>query len=363
MKFATLYKLDSKNKVREWSIEVKQNGSGWIYEQTHGLKGGKLQTTSTRIAKGKNIGKANETSVEKQCLAEAESLWNKQKDRKGYTEEIPTSKPFRPMLAQSYPKDKKHLTFPCLSQPKLDGIRCLAIILNGEVTLISRQGKRFTSLPHIEEELSLFDDMVLDGELYIHDVDFQNLTSAIKRDHPSDESALIQYHIYDIINDEPFIERWKTILHLPIDSSTSLVRTDTFSISSEKDIPKIHKKFTSLGYEGIMLRNQQGLYKINGRSKDLQKYKNFIDMEFEIIGAFENKGKQRGECTFVCKTDKGYEFKVKPKGSAKQRRQYWTDYQAGEFKGKLITVRFFSWTSSENPVPRFPVGVGIRDYE
>ncbi len=116
------------------------------------------------------------------------------------------------------------------------------------------------------------------------------------------------------------------------------------------------------GYEGIMLRNRFAPYKVGGRSADLQKVKLFIDMEFAIIGAYENE-KQRGQCTLECVTKAGASFGAKPKGDSKVREQYWTDWQAGKLKGKVLTVRFFEWTTSEHPVPRFPVGIVVRDYE
>jgi hypothetical protein len=69
------------------------------------------------------------------------------------------------------------------------------------------------------------------------------------------------------------------------------------------------------------------------------------------------------QCTFTCVTEDGTEFGVKPKGTEAQREQYWIDFQAGKLTGKMLTVKFFEWTTSENPVPRFPVGVCVRDYE
>jgi len=186
----TLYKLDSLGKVRQWKIEAL-NSNPPQYIQIHGVKDGKMQNTSTVVKKGKNIGRSNETSAWQQCCLEAESLWNKQKDRKGYTETIPTSKPFRPMLAKSFDKDGRHIKYPAFIQPKLDGIRCLASYDGVNVRLKSRQGKLFTSLAHIEEELyhkvfSVFPDRVLDGELYNHlyKDNFQKLVSSIKRDNP-----------------------------------------------------------------------------------------------------------------------------------------------------------------------------------
>jgi DNA ligase-1 len=38
------------------------------------------------------------------------------------------------------------------------------------------------------------------------------------------------------------------------------------------------------GYEGIMVRNPNSPYEISKRSSYLQKYKEFDDDEFEIIG-------------------------------------------------------------------------------
>ena len=112
-----------------------------------------------------------------------------------------------------------------------------------------------------------------------------------------------------------------------------------------------------------MIRNAKGGYQPNRRSPDLQKYKSFKDKEFEIVGAYQNKGKMENQCTFLCRTEDGTEFGVKPMGSEAQREQYWTDFQAGKLTGKMLTVKFFEWTTSENPVPRFPVGVCVRDYE
>lgn len=116
-RFPTLYKIDSKGKIREWSIIVEGN----TYTQIYGIKDGKMQHVSTEIKVGKNIGRANETTAEEQCRAEAESLWKKQRDRKGYTEDIPTEKPMRPMLAKSFDKDGKCIEFPCYVQKKYDG--------------------------------------------------------------------------------------------------------------------------------------------------------------------------------------------------------------------------------------------------
>lgn len=117
----TLYKLSSTGKVQEWSICYGPDVVGSRYTIKHGQVGGKIQSTTTLIEYGKNIGKSNETSALQQAGLEAHSLWKKQKDRKGYTETIPQEKPFRPMLAQKFIEHSDKIKFPALIQRKLDG--------------------------------------------------------------------------------------------------------------------------------------------------------------------------------------------------------------------------------------------------
>jgi len=124
----------------------------------------------------------------------------------------------------------------------------------------------------------------------------------------------------------------------------------------------MHQIAVDSNFEGIMLRNLKGGYKINGRSFDLQKYKAFMDAEFKIIGAEEGSGKNEGMCSFICTTDSGGKFNVMCKGNECVRRKYWEDWQAGTINiGDLLTVEFFEWTTSEIPVPRFPVGKALRN--
>jgi hypothetical protein len=86
-----------------------------------------------------------------------------------------------------------------------------------------------------------------------------------------------------------------------------------------------------------------------------------MDEEFEIVGVKEGEGKFEGLAIFRCKTAQGAEFDATPKGTDAERRAYYE--QRAELVGKHLTVRFFEWTSSEPPVPRFPIGIAVRDYE
>lgn len=370
--FPTLFKMDSKGKIRMWKIYVGEDDIGPFYEQEHGLVDGAHIVNRTHVLEGKNVGKINETTPLEQAISEAQSLWNKKKDRSGYSESQPSSIPIRPMLATKY--DPNKAKFPLYVQPKLDGVRCLIYYDGADIILESRQGKRFTALSHlVTQSMRNFflqhPSVVLDGELYNHDLhdDFQKLISAIKRDKPSDYTDQIQYHIYDMFDKDNLDMKYEDRLYFigcHISNKVDHVYTvDTEYALNNNDVQLFHKKYISQGYEGIILRNPIGTYDINKRSKHLQKHKEFIDYEFAIVDAYENKGKQAGQCTFICVTNDGNTFGVKPKGTDEEREEYWRAWNRGELKGKMLTVRFFSWTTGDNPVPRFPVGIAIRDYE
>jgi ATP-dependent DNA ligase len=367
----------SKNgKVLEWEISTEIVNNIPRYVVRHGYVGGSIQETFTEVKQGKNIGKASETTAIQQCELEAKSEWKKHRDRKGYAETLQVStQDIAPMLAHSYDDHKDKVQFPVYIQPKLDGIRCLAYMDNGRVVLLSRQRKEFKHLDHIRKdlELSFFSanpNLILDGELYLHGEAFQSIISAVKRDEPSKNTENIQYHIYDNCHTEYGFHTRSAYLkalwvqnckYLP---SQSLQLVDTIWAHDHKDLEHWWTSYTNKGYEGVMIRNPRGLYVPDKRSKDLLKYKKFRDAEFEIIGAEQNKGKLSNTCVFICKTKEGTPFKVMPEGADFQRAQYWKDWKQGKIKqGDLITVKFFSWTDSKPAVPRFPIGVAIRDYE
>ena len=126
----TLYGVTKKNKVKEWTISVKDiGGEGYVYT-CHGLVGGKQAGSMRIVDKGKNIGKSNETTPVQQAMKEAEAKIQKKIDeRYRYTVEDAVDaikENFRPMLAVSFDRHSSRVTYPCFAQPKLDGIRCIA---------------------------------------------------------------------------------------------------------------------------------------------------------------------------------------------------------------------------------------------
>lgn len=359
-----LYKTSSTGKELEWTISVIKNYDDTAIIRTiHGQVGGQLQTTDLLISKGKNIGKANETTPYEQACSEAESKWKKQKDKNYSEDRGGKSKALSPMLAHTY-EDKLHLvTFPSFIQRKYDGIRCIATRIGDTISMRSRQNKEFVGLEHIRNELldELDDGESWDGELFNPDLTFQELIKLVKKDQP--DSIKVQYHIYDIIGDTPFIERTCQLMSLVgktrFCSKNYLVSVPTQLVNSHEEVMQQHKVFIAEGYEGSILRVGDCMYKAGDRSSQLLKVKDWITEEFKIIGVEPDVHNTQGKLVCIC--ENGGVFTARTKGEDSEREHQLQHPE--EYIGKMLTVEFFEYTTSEIPVPRFPVGIIIRDYE
>jgi len=361
--FPKLYEQSSTGKVKHWTISVAMDNKDYaVIIVEYGAGDSKVRVSKKIIDKGKNVGRSNETTPHEQALSEAEATWKKKLD-KGYVESLDNlqDEVLLPMLAHSFQKRGHNIEYPCYVQPKLDGVRCLAKKVDTEtIKYYSRMGKEFTTLEHLTPMLLdiMKVDQVLDGEIYSHDYTFQEAISFIKKLRP--ESVTLEYCVFDIVNTSlPFGERSKELaLIIPVDSKLiHFVKTER--IAGTNQISQKHDQYLKEGYEGLIIRNDNGMYKLNGRSADLQKYKVFQDEEYEIIGGQESTGVEAGCIIFTVKNKNGQEFAVRPRGSFDQRKQWMRNLNS--LIGKQLTVRYQELT--DDGIPRFPVGISIRDYE
>lgn len=367
MKLTTLYKKTSTGAIQMWQIWTEDN----VIKTAFGQVGGKVQQTEDIIHYGKNIGRSNETTPKEQAELEAISYWDKKK-KKNYVEEINRAEKSETdikggidvMLAHPYSKQGHKIKWPAFAQPKLDGIRIVAIIDNGNCTLWSRTRKPITGIPHIQHELEeLFPEghVVFDGEAYNHEFknDFEKIVSYVRSEEPCIGHEIVQYHIYDLPEEEIFEERTtKLASQIPADASY-LRLVSTTLVETEEEAMAVFQDQVRLGYEGLILRNRGGLY-IGKRSYDLQKIKEFDDAEFKIIDIEEGRGKLAGHVgAFILQTNNGDVFKAKMMGEIERLKEYFNKPEL--WKNKMLTVKFQGLTAYG--IPRFPVGVVIRDYE
>jgi len=394
MKLPTLYKQTTIGKTQEWTIEVE----GDRYRTISGQQDGKKITNKWTTCYPKNVDKANATTAEEQAVKEAEAKHEK-KLKAGYhlnLKNISKKRFYEPMLAQDFKNKNRQKevmsTFESesvvgdavFSQPKLDGIRCIAM----REGLFTRTGKEITAVPHIHEELEPFfekyPNATLDGELYNHAYkdDFNKIIHLVRKQNLTDEhleesKKMIQYHIYDapvigngrycMTEKDNFSDRTSTLdgffRYLESDNlntkyDDALVIVETTEVESREHLDELYGEYVANGYEGQMVR-LDGSYE-NKRSSKLLKRKEFVDEEYTILGYEEGEGNRTGTIKhFKFKNKDGKDFKSNVKGSF----EYLQDLleKADDLVGKEATVKYFNLTP--DGVPRFPYVIAIRDYE
>lgn len=367
--FPTLYKKNSKGKIQVWDISVVKADQVFFITTSYGERDGKIQATRDPITEGKNIGRSNETTPEAQAVSEAKSNWVYKKDREGYVEKLDAvDEDHRdgvdPMLAHRYDKHPDKMPSPCFTQPKLDGHRCLAVFKDNVCTLFSRTRNVITGVPHINRavEAILKDTAgttVLDGELYNHDYKskFEELTSFIRSQEPKEGHEVVQYHLYDIIWDCDFETRNLMLQGMEAEfGNQGCIRfVETKLINIEDVVPEF-RRFRAQGYEGGMLRDPKSKYS-HKRSYGLLKVKEFDDAEFKIVAVNEGRGKLKGHAIFECICEDGEtRFEAKLKGDTKKLKEIYENQEP--YLGQMLTVQFQGKT--KNNIPRFPVGVRLR---
>ena len=365
--YPTLYSVDSKGKTKVWTVMVLRNAIDQtaIIRKVYGRNGEKMQVNDKTIYKGKNLGKANETTAYEQAVSEATANWKKQTE-KGYSEDINSVGALKnmmlPMLAQKFQQRKHNISYPAAAQPKLNGVRCLTKrISETEVNYTSKTGKSFNKfVSHLTPYILTLIDIgeVLDGELYHPDWSFQTINGHTKKLRPT--SPQLQYWVYDLADEEStFDDRNLRLQDILLRNLPIIKRVTCTVITCEEDVKELHDRYVECGFEGCMIRNLNGLYRFGYRSADLQKYKEFEDKEFEIVGGEQGSGIEEGCVVFVCVTEDGSPFGVRPRGSREKRQRWFKNLD--NIIGKKLTVRYQE--RSDDNIPIFPVGIAIRDYE
>lgn len=348
--YDTLYKIDTREKVREWRME--QDGSR--YRTVAGLQDGKQVTSEWTQAKVTNAGRANERDPVAQATFEIESEYEHNLTR-DYHRTIEGARGgahhFEPMLAEKY-KDFA----PGFAQPKLDGIRCI-VKADG---MWSRQGKPIIGAPHIFEALkdtfAEDPDLILDGELYNHKLrdDFNTIVSIVKKQKPTQKElekskSLVQYHVYDIPSiDFEFEGRSVSVGDLCDCVGLPLCCVPTLAIKSAEQYDQFHGEWLEEGYEGSMWRDNKPYEQ--KRSKTLRKRKEFVDDEFEVVRIEEGLGNWSGVAKrVICKLPDGREFGAGIKGTRERAATLLHETH------KVVTIKYFNLTP--DGIPRFPVAI------
>lgn len=251
---------------------------------------------------------------------------------------------------------------------KLDGIRCIAIIIKNNVKFYSRTGKEFFTLDNLKQDvLNITDrrrDMILDGEICVLDPDgnenFKETIRQIRRKDYTIENP--HFFIFDCWETTSF-NRKKDVFTFEEKYSALLKMHTKWNpkhlsiLSQEKILNKGQLKALVLNmpafWEGLMLRNNNpSQFK---RSNSLLKIKKFREMEFIVTETHNGYKDDMFCCTSIAIKYKGNPVGI-GSGMDDQQRIDW--YKNPEkILGKTVTIKYFEETMDKTGKAslRFPV--------
>ena len=316
-----LIKKDKNGRERFTDIRVEdlEDGTADIVKSTGVVGTDKVSVSRVNV----------KTGYEK-ALNRARTMWNNEKTK---------CTQILPMLANKWEDRQKYISEPFYVQPKLDGVRLIV----SNKGCFSRTGKPVEGVEHLARGLK--DGEYLDGECYAPNKTFEEITSMFKMN-PKD----LEFHVFDYFD----VNRPE----LTFEERKERITVDTFMVNKKSEVQGYHDLFVNQGHEGIMIRDASSTYEIGKRSNYLLKYKAFQTDEYEIVDVKEGTGREKGTAIWICKVGDQH-FSVRPEGTLETRKGYLKE--KGKYIGKQLTVRYQNLTALG--IPRFPVGVAIRDYE
>jgi len=273
---------------------------------------------------------------------------------------------FEVSLAQKFHPKRIEGMDQVFVEPKLDGIRCFAIVENDEVKLFARSGKLITNFDStIGSALISLGDGCYDGELMGEDF-IALMRQAYRKENVEQEGTYIS--LFDFLP----LEEWRS-------SNTIMIAKDRYAelicrmadcvsskyvksverhlINAKTDtIMEMHDTFVCAGYEGAMVKTIASPYKF-GRSYDIMKVKTFFDVDLVIEGLDEGTGKHSGRMGAVVVSYHGTKVNVGSGFTDELRETMWNDKD--EFIGRMIEVRYQEVTPDGSL--RFPTFVCFRN--
>lgn len=233
--------------------------------------------------------------------------------------------------------------------------------------MVSRQGKAFSGLDHIIEDIKKipdYDKYFFNGELIRKNIDnlsdndnFQLGTGIINSD-DSDKSC-IQFKIYEMIPVEEFEKgeskyKYKDRKHkylIPLSEIITEKKLENLKVvpfvyegTDVSVIEPLLNEANEKGWEGLML-NKNTVWK-NKRNNGILKVKSFKHADVLCTGVVEGEGKYKGTLGLIKCDYKGYELGVGSGFCDSQRDHFWNNPDA--IVGKIVQIKFKGETQNKN---------------
>ena len=286
---------------------------------------------------------------------------------------VPT---FDVALAQKF-EEKRIVGKRICVEPKLDGIRCFAIVKNREAHLYARSGKLITNFSDtIGADLASMPDGCYDGEIMGKDFIALMRQAYRKENVDTDDTyfALFDYLSFEEWDARESVTsceiRYIALMHAVVPLGTmkknsELVRPTRYKYlrvvnrkyeQSNYDKIKVHHdRFVQEGYEGAMIKDLDAPYKF-GRGPEVMKLKAFHDADLAVIAFKEGTGRHENKLGSILVNYQGVEVNVGSGFSDEMRDEVWENQE--KYLGVVAEVRYQEVTPDGSL--RFPTFVCWR---
>lgn len=288
----------------------------------------------------------------------------------------------KPMLAATV-DDVADVKYPVYASPKLDGVR--ALVKGGR--LYSRTLKpvpnKYVNELFARGAFNGFDGELIYGQPTAKDVYRQTVSVTGSDDKREGKDAA--FYVFDRWDVSGGFEKRQDDLAKVDWATPGLVRVEQRLVKSGEELLQFETECLDAGYEGLILRSPDGLYKF-GRStvkqQGMMKLKRFVDSEFLLLRVVEemhnaNAAKKnalgrtersshqaglvptgRAGALEVRDLKSGVEFSIGTGLNDEDRTWFWKHRAAleGKFVGK-----YKSFLIGVKDKPRFPVYLGPRE--
>ena len=213
--------------------------------------------------------------------------------------------------------------------------------------------------------------LIMDGEAYHHGYSLQQLNSIARTIKIAKDLEVLQFYWYDIVDtNSTFDERWAYMNDIKDQYNLDFNPERIFGledlrvqfvpqqlVSGYDNMLKLHNQFVEEGWEGLVIRDPDVVYRPNGRTNDMIKIKVYKSEDFLVTG-YELGLRGSEDMVFICETADGKEFKAKPLGDRLQKEEYVENFDS-LYKGHTGECKFFYY--SDDGVPLQPCFKAFRD--
>lgn len=374
----------------DWDDEI----GGFSIKRTYGQLHGKMTEAPLVVI---SHGKVNRTAREQAQLqfnAKVKEYLNKgykelPKDPETYTEselseiygDVKTRGEgiIKPMLAKQADKvAKKTFDKDYYASRKINGTRCLIYYKDGDVKTAPRGATNYDiAIYHIITHPSLVKffenhpDVILDGEIFVRGLPLNRISGICRSQATVDDGKELQFYWYDIVEtDKPFTERLELISNyakelqlLPFDPERKNNDEDLaiqvvphIQISGYDNMKKLHDEYVSDGWEGLVIRLADSVYKPGSRGNDWIKIKQYFDSTYKVIG-YELGLRGSEDMVFICEMKDGNTFKASPMGNRATKEEYIQNFDSC-YKNQLGDCKYFE--ISPYGIPQQPKFIAFR---